>query len=243
MKIRFASTAWSLCCLLGFATSPARSASILTENFDSLGAATVAGWMVQNLSNPLGATQWFQGNAANFDAHSGAPTSYAATNFENTDPAGGIISDWLLTPVVSLNNGLVLTFYTRTEAGSPFPDRLQVRLSTNGSGTNVGGNQATVGDFTTLLLDINPTFSNGGYPESWALQSVTLSGLGGPVNGRIAFRYFIDDTTVHGNYIGIDTFHLGDAVPEPSTLVLTGTLTGTMLVAAALLRRRKGVSL
>jgi len=215
------------------------SAPILQESFDNLSTAVTGGWVITNLSNPVGATSWFQGNPAIFIAQSGPADSYAAANYLNTDAGGGAISNWLLSPAVTLNNGYTVNFYTRTELGSPFADRLQVRLSTNGVSTNVGASESSVGDFTNLLLDINPTFASGGYPESWTLQTLTISGLGGPATGRIAFRYLIDDTTVNGNYIGVDTFSLDDnGVPEPSSIVLTGTA----LAAVAFLRRRKGAS-
>ena len=79
-----------------------------------------------------------------------------------------------------------------------------MRLSTNGASANVGGTAASVGDFTTLLLTVNPAL-NGGYPDSWTLFTATISGLGGPVSGRFAFRYNVADTSVNADYIGIDT--------------------------------------
>ena len=51
--------------------------------------------------------------------------------------------------------------------GSIYPDRLQVRASTAGESTNVGTTSQSVGDFTTLLLDINENYQQGGYPEAW----------------------------------------------------------------------------
>jgi len=87
----------------------------------------------------------------------------------------------------------------------------------------------SVGDFTTLLLDINPTLASGGYPQAWTQYVITLSGLGGPTSGRIAFRYFVTDAGISGSnsdYIGIDTLKI-TAVPEPSTwaLVTLGVIT------------------
>src|SRR2546428_3306592 len=54
---------------------------------------------------------------------------------------------------------LFRSFYTRTVDMPSFPDRLQVRMSTNGASSNVGTTATDVGDFTTLLLDINPTYT------------------------------------------------------------------------------------
>ena len=52
-----------------------------------------------------------------------------------------------------------MSFYTRTVDAPTFPDRLQVRMSTNGASSNVGTTATDVGDFTALLLDINPTYT------------------------------------------------------------------------------------
>ncbi|NUM47805.1 MAG: hypothetical protein HUU38_24120, partial [Anaerolineales bacterium] len=185
-----------------------------SEDFADITA--LAGWFAQNNSNPLGTTGWFQGNDTVFPAHAGAPTAYIGANFNNT--AGvGTISNWLLTPELTLNNGDTLSFWTRTATGSIWPDRLQVRLSTAGASTNVGAGAEDVGDFTTLLLDINPTLASGGYPESWTQYTVTVSGLSGTTSGRFAFRYYVTNGGPSGsnsNYIGIDTVeYVGNAAP------------------------------
>ena len=128
----------------------------LTENFDSVAGLGAAGWVMTNNSNPAGSTGWFQGNTAAFSSQSGAADSYVAANLNGTT-FGGNVSNWLITPVLSsLSDGTVLTFYTRTETSAPAADRLEVRLSTNGSSTNVGATDASVGDFSTLLLTVNP---------------------------------------------------------------------------------------
>jgi len=199
-------------------------AGLLNEGFDTV---VPAGWVATNNSDPIGSEGWFQGNAGVFSAQAGPANSYAAANFNSAD-IGGNISNWLLTPTVVLGNGEVFSFYTRTERGLPFPDRLEVRLSTNGASTDVGATDSSVGDFTTLLLTINPTLAVGGYPEDWTQFSITLSGLGAGATGRFAFRYFVDDTDANADYIGIDTVQL---VSEPSTLA-------SMLLACSLLGLR-----
>src|ERR1700747_538136 len=112
-----------------------------------------------------------------------------------------------MTPPISLQNGAVLNFWTRTANGT-FPDRLQVRMSTNGNSSNVGTTATDVGDFTTLLLDINPTYTLTDYPVAWTQFALPLSGLGSPTIGRLAFRYFVENGGPNGtrsDYIGIDT--------------------------------------
>ncbi|MFN0131674.1 MAG: choice-of-anchor J domain-containing protein [Phycisphaerales bacterium] len=190
-------------------------AQSLVEPFDDI--AEMPGWVEINQSNPVGASGWFQGNDQVFAAHAGAPDAYIAANFNCAGSAPGLQNLWLLTPVLTLRNGERFTFSTRTVEESGFADRLQVRLSTAGASTNVGGiDGISVGDFSTLLADINPTYQLGGaYPEVWTEYSITLAGLPTMgVQGRIAFRYFVEGGGtfgVHGNYIGIDTLSLAPA--------------------------------
>lgn len=194
----------------------------LTEGFDNIADLPSKGWSLQNLSSPAGTIDWFQGNDTVFVAEDGPIDSYLGTNFNNTAGAGDI-SNWAITPTLTYSNGDTFTFYTRTVTDSQYADRLQVRLSTNGASADVGNTAASVGDFTTLLLDINPTLTTSVYPEAWTQYVVTLSGLGGPTSGRIAFRYFVTDggpSGTNSNYIGIDTLKITTAVPEPSTCLL-----------------------
>ncbi len=199
----------------GLSATAAQAQLQINEDF-----ATVppAGWVIINHSQPLGATDWFQGNDGVFPAQSGASTSYAAADYNNTTGTG-IISDWLLTPPVNLANGTTLSFYTRAVdpiPPTPYPDRMQVRLSTNGGSTNVGTSATDRGDFTTVLLDINPDFVPGEYPLVWTQFSVTLNGLpAGNTVGRIAFRYFATNGGPDGansDYIGVDTVTLNGDV-------------------------------
>ena len=69
--------------------------------------------MQTNRSTTIGTTGWFQGNDAVFPAQGGATTSYIGANFNNTTGTN-TISNWLLTPPIGLQNGAVLTFWTRT---------------------------------------------------------------------------------------------------------------------------------
>lgn len=199
----------------------------LTEEYDDVGMLGMAGWVMQNNSEPLGTTGWFQ-PTGRFTSQSGAPNSYVAADYEN---GSGIatISNWLLTPPVTLQNGGEFSFWTRRVAFPPaFPDRLQVRMSANGTSQNVGSTATSVGDFTTLLFDISPTYTLEDYPIVWTQFTVTLSGLDGPTTGRFAFRYFVENggpNGGNGNYIGIDTVRYG--CNEPTTPTPTSTPTST----------------
>jgi hypothetical protein len=210
--------------------------SNFSEGFDA-GTSQVTytpagGWVQQNNSIP-GTTQWFGGNTATFAAHSGA--GYIAANFNNTTGANDI-SNWLLTPTISMQNGDVFSFWTRTVNAPAFPDRLQVRMSTNGVSTNVGTGAAGLGDFTTLLLDINPTLTTAGYPNAWTQYNVTISGLSGSTSGRLAFRYFVTGAGPSGansDYIGIDDVTYVSSSPSFSYAWSNGASTQSTVVSAS----------
>ena len=196
----------------------------LSEGFN-VAIPLPAGWALQNNSSPVGTTDWFQGNPAVFNAQNGAPDSYIGANFNNTTGAN-TISNWLFLPSMSIKNGDVLTFWTRTATGATFPDRLEVRASTNGASTNVGATATSVGDFTNLLLTVNSALVAGpaGYPDTWTQFTATVSGLGAPATGRMAFRYFVTNggpAGANSNFIGID-----NVVYTSAGGTATGTWTG-----------------
>ena len=191
----------------------------LAEGFDDINALAGAGWFIQNNSTPVGALGWFQGAATTatptpgpFNSHSGAANSYIAANFNSTGSTG-TISNWLVTPELTFGRDASLTFWTRkptVNAGqTDYPDRLEVRLSSNGASSNVGTGAAGTGDFTTILLSINPNLVVGGYPYTWTQYTINnASGIPRNGSGRIAFRYFVTGAGSLGtssDYIGIDT--------------------------------------
>src|SRR6185295_14416832 len=181
----------------------------VTEGFDNVAALTATGgWVNINNSTTTGTFTWGQGNPAVFPAHSGATDSYASVNFQSTTGTNDI-SNWFIMPMMTLRDGNTFSFWTRTTdvGANLFPDRLQVRMSTNFGSTNVGATASSVGDFTTLLLDINPTYVDN-YPHVWTKYTITISGLSGvPKVGRLAFRYFVESggpDAARSDYIGID---------------------------------------
>ncbi len=199
------------------------------QEFDDLNQ--IAGWDTINMSNPHGPSGWFQGNSSlTIVPLSG--TGFVAADLQNTDAVGtGDISNWLIAPMRTLKNGDVIHFYTTTVVGSLRPDRLQVLLSTNGASADVGLSELTTGDFTTVLLDINPSLTVGGYPETWTGYTITLSGLPAlGVDGRFAFRYFVSNGGFAGansQYIGLDSISFCDIPAQP------GTITGATTVCDA----------
>ncbi len=197
----------------------------LTEGFDDVATLTAAGWTSVNRSDSPGSTEWFQGNSGIFTAYSGASDSYVAANFNATD--GSVVDLWLITPVVPLYNTTV-SFFTRTESESLWPDNLIVYYIPNAVPVDLDAP-----DPAWQLLELNPTYTVGGYPTDWTQFAATT---GRNVNaGRFAFRYYVPDVPNNGDYIGIDDVLIQGEVPEPAALWLTGL----GIAGLALLRRRK----
>lgn len=218
------------CAQLNFAQS-------FSQNFDDITTLSASGWVMQNNSSPVGSLSWFQGTATTatptpgpFNSFNGAANSYIAVNFNSTGSTG-TISNWLMTPNRTLRNGDVFTFYTRKptigSGQTDYPDRLEVRMSTNGASTNAGANASQLGDFTTLLLSINPTLVANVYPQVWTKFTITISGLAAPTSGRIAFRYFVTGAGSLGSnsdYIGIDQVDYTPYVCPAFTMTPSGSL-------------------
>lgn len=208
------------------ATGGAHALTALSQGFDDVTGLSAAGWTFINNSNtPLG-TLWQQGNSGNFGSLSGAPDSYASANFLGTGQFDGAISNWLITPVLTLDSSSIVSFFVRV-AGEGFLDRLEVRMSTNGASGNVGSGPMGVGDFTMVLGSFQSSADGG-----WLAQNYAVASLVAPTNVRLAFRYMVDDVSSNGNFLGIDSLTV-TAVPEPGTWLLMGL--GTL---GLLLRRR-----
>ncbi|MFA4927815.1 MAG: choice-of-anchor J domain-containing protein [Patulibacter sp.] len=199
-------------------------AASLSENFDDPG---VPGWLVKNNStSPSGTFGWGSGNPTVFPAYNGAPSSYVSVNYQTTTAvSGATISNWLMTPrMFGLSQGDKISFYTR-KPGAAYPDRLEVRMSTNGS-CNPGTSEADIGDFETLLVSVNPTLVAGGYPTVWTRYEVTLPSMT-PARGCVAFRYYVTNagsSAPNSDYIGLDQVDVVDRDGDitPDTTIATG---------------------
>lgn len=188
------------------------SQNLLTENF---AVAPPASWTTLNLSTTVGSVGWFQGNPADaiptpgpFSAQAGPTNSYLGANFNSTT-GNNTISNWIFTPAVSLMDGDVISFYSRTTTPGTtvYADRLQMRIGLATAANPVGS--TGVGGYTTLAVEINPLLTSTGYPSVWTQYTYTVTGFPTATSCKIAFRYFVTSggpTGLNSDYIGIDTF-------------------------------------
>ena len=185
------------------------------EDFEDL--SSLSDWYFLNNSDSPNAN-WGNGNTNNFNAYNG--TAFLGVGYESSNSLDPVtLSNWAVSPSRTFNNGDVITFYSRRINFTPvFPDRLEERMSSAGNSIYTGFSAEDTGDFTTLLLSINVDLTSTGYPSEWTQYTVIISGLNGPVNGRIAFRYFVPDGGPGGsnsNYIGVDSFTYYSSLAAP----------------------------
>ncbi|XHS79088.1 choice-of-anchor J domain-containing protein [Burkholderiaceae bacterium UC74_6] len=190
------------------------STPMFSQNFDNVGSLTSKGWIITNDSTPVGTTSWFQGDQSQFTSHSGAPESYAAVNFNSSDPNGGTLSTWLITPVISTARDIDISFWARSAIADPFFDQLAFgMLGSNGS----------LGTFIEYQLITTV--------GEWTQYTMHLAGQGEGATARFAIEYVGD--SANANYAGVDDLIIN--VPEPSTWALVGI---SMLGLAYSARRR-----
>jgi len=190
--------------------------------------STNQGWYIRNNSVPLGFQPWGSGSPTVFPAYSGGPSDYIFANYNSQGTGAGNISNFLITPTVTIIDGAILEFATRTQTNpTQFPDRLQLLMS-YGTGTgSIGTGTAAVGTFTDLIDDLNPFLTTTGYPGNWTVYSYTMAGITNPGPGRFAFRYFVSDGGPNGansDYIGIDDVNYFVPCNAP-TLTITPSTT------------------
>jgi hypothetical protein len=210
-------------------TTPPVKSDSWTEEFDNVGQLGNKGWVIVNNTDKPGPEAWRQGryestNKATFgtDYVVGFPAysaSRSPNDFVSCDfYAGATIANmsvWLISPATKMKNGDQIVFYTRDaiDQGSFFlkdgTDRLQVRANITNPSTNVGNDWTSVGDFTTMFLDINPTLSFGAYPATWTKYTITVAGIPAntSISGRFAFRYYVQDggpDGINAGEVGID---------------------------------------
>lgn len=198
--------------LIAGASVSAQAGVLLSEDFTNVGALTGSGWA--QVSNSVGpGSGWYQGVSAIMPGTAGATDdSYAAANFVGAST----ISDWLMTPVLTVTSSATLEFQLRLLGDSVFQllDTVEVYVSNSGASTSTG-------DFSMIA-----SFSSRS-DTGWQAQSLAL----GPFNGRIGFRYYVQDTLLDGNFVGIDSVSV---IPEPTSVALVALA----LAGVAATRRR-----
>lgn len=205
-------TLLSLALLLGFGF--VQGQNLMTENFDVAPPVTWLGGLDQNHSDYPSPYTWHQGDSGIFNSQSGEPNSYMLVDY-SCAAGNGTISNWIITPSVSLQNGDIISFYTRTYSNpAQYKDRLELRIAqgtTPAEPTDSNG----VGDYTTLALSVNPDLTSTDYPNVWTKYSYTVTGISSSTPCKIAFRYYVTNGGSQGtnsDIIGIDTFSIDRAL-------------------------------
>jgi Secretion system C-terminal sorting domain len=219
---------WSLNNQSGLPSTSATAGLWRISNYVS--AASVAG-ITSHYSNndiPVGT------NIPVPNGQAGGANSFCKVNFNSTtdlSATGSTISNWLISPVVNVKNGDVVTFYTRSirAVTSAWGDSLQLRMSTDGAFTAEPSTGPTdIGSYTTIVANVNPTIGAATYPVTWTKFTYTISGLSVPTDVKFGFRYYVTTAGFNapkGDDIGIDTFSVDtpEACAPPTALVASLT--------------------
>jgi len=194
-----------------------------SESFTDVGKLGAKGWVIINNTNKPGPEAWRKGRYEStnkytygYDYVVGFPaysSERSPNDFISVDMYAGAgvanMSVWLITPITKMKNGDQFIFYSRAHiddgswSAKDGTDRMQVRGNFVNTSSNVGRDWTSVGDFNSLLLDINPGLVLFGYPETWTKYTITLSGISGVINGRLAFRYYVASGGPDGNNSGM----------------------------------------
>lgn len=270
-----------------FACAPPVGAAVLTEDFAAVapfpsvpsGPGTSCpqdagflsrGWRVINTSagaggsspNTLCVTQGFSEGFPpdiTFYAQDLSAREFAGMSVRASQ--SGETSLWMISPRVDFGTGATLEFWTRNVApnnGFWGHDRLQVRLMTAPGAPDVGSTATSLGQFNTLLLDVNPTGTTAfdpctnqvyvdphtlaNFPSfDWCrIRLTAASGLPTQGSGYIAFRYWTPAiaTIPFPTVVGIDTltYDPGVVANAAPTLAFGVPVGSTVLPTGSALR-------
>lgn len=182
-------------------------------------AAIPAAWTSVNASvgGPGTNPNWqVRNDGVVFPALTGS--TYAFANY-NSSTGANDISNYLMSPQVTISNGAQISFWTRTVSAPAFADRLELVFNTTGS--------TLPADFTNVLVTVNPTLTTAGYPTTWTQFTATITGVTGSPTGRYAFHYNPTNGGPLGSnsdYVGIDDVQF---TPAGGGVLATNTALGT----------------
>jgi hypothetical protein len=190
------------------------------EDFADVAALTAQGWSIRNRSDPVGGRAWRQGDTSVFTSWDGAPDAYAAADGNSLKEWPGVISVWLVTPVIDFgpNSISARAFDFQARAVPGVANRLVVRQCLTSEDEACDVPVEGIGGFTTTLIEINPDLNVAGFPEVWTYYIATPGdGLATVGTGRIAFHYSIpiQPDGSHGSYIGVDSAEMIGATTCP----------------------------
>lgn len=189
------------------AMGAAQADVLLVENFDDVASLRAQGWVFENASQPPGlAPGWVQGNLDVFGAQDDENSNaYIASDF-NVAGDGGFIDNRLFTPLFSLEQGAVASFWLRGAIDPGFSDMV-VYGYTEGSTDPL----AFIARAETIA------------PGEWTRYTFTIDAQAGM--GRLGFVHTGSQLT--SNYVGLDTLRIDTlddpaGVPEPASLFILG---------------------
>ncbi len=234
----------------GFESNPSGSGAY---GVSPVGWTTIRNWS-SDAESPVAPTTWqttglgaghpFYGHGWSGDL-SGAGSVFAAAPGNGS---AGVIDLWLISPAIQFDgSAATVSFWTFSLSNSAAS--LEVRLSA-GSGVvpNNGGDRDNgletpltggVGDFTNLLLHINPDHQAGVYPTwdedfnpAWTQYTVDIPAGLVSGEGYIAFRGYgpnVFSEPDRYRIVGVDDVVVTAVIPEPASLAgvaLAGMVAG-----------------
>ena len=216
--------------------APAESLS-MSEEFTDVSKLAEKGWVIKNNSEPIGPSAWRQGVFTNsynnktgivmgFPAYSAEVSPYDFISCDATAVnSAGNVNCWLVSPVLKVKNGDQISFWTRAQDDSSWPnyaiDRMQVRLNTVDASADMGNTSIDTGKFMLKVLEINPNNDTNdpggsasglpGYLRTWHKRTITVAGFSATAKStRVGFRYYMPMGGINGtnpnSIIGVDQF-------------------------------------
>jgi hypothetical protein len=188
------------------------------QSFESITDAETQGWEFKNLSDDaVGGWTVAPETGNGIPAYDGSNllySDYTASGANLSQNPDAVISNWVISPKLLLQNGDKISFYTISHgsigygANGSYGDRLQLRLNIFNGSDSIGKTSADIGNFTRPLVDVNPLYKiegPGDYPSTWTKYEATISGLNKPDSGRFAFRYYVQlNGGANGDELAID---------------------------------------